>query len=68
MGGVDLHVVGQRQELAVQRIVERVGELAWIGIRIAQIRTADVAHEEQVAGEHDGGLPAFAHQKTQAVG
>ena len=53
VSGVHERVVGERQELLAQRVVEQVREL--IGTpaeRCAQIGAADVADEQRVAREH----------------
>ena len=55
MGGKDLEVVGQRQELAVQAVVELLGERRF-GARAEQIRAADPAREQRIAGQHEPGF------------
>ena len=51
--GIDQRGVRQREELAAQRVVEQIAQLRRRPAeRGAQIRTADVADEQRVAGEH----------------
>ena len=53
VGREDPDAVGQGEQLLVQRVVERPGQLVGRGAhRRQQVRAADVADEEGVAGEH----------------
>ena len=55
MGGVDLHGIGQGEELGVEAVVEQAGELLRSVIG-REIGTAHVADEERVAGEDGVGV------------
>ena len=53
VGGIDQALVGQRQQLVVQRVEQTAAQIGRRPAeRDAQIRTADVADEQRVAGQH----------------
>ena len=55
MGGEDLDVVRQLEQLAVDALVELLRERGF-GALSEQIGPADAAREERIAGEHEPGL------------
>jgi len=64
----NFHATRQREHFVEQRIVKLAGQRGRVGVHVAQVGTAHVVHEEQVAGEHRHGLARFAHDEAQAVG
>ena len=71
MSGVDEGVIGQRQQLVVQRPVELLGELFAVHPAEAiEVGAADVADEQRVAGEHPPGLRVgvLAHDDGDRLG
>ena len=65
--GINFHLIRQSENLVKERIVKFARERVRIFIGIAQVGTADVAYEKQVAGEDGGRLAAFMHEKRKAV-
>ena len=55
VGRIDLHRIGQGQQLGVQTVVEQAGELLR-GVIGREVGTSHVADEQRVAGEHGVGL------------
>jgi hypothetical protein len=52
VGGIDAGGVGQREQLAVQTVVELVGQfVAGVAERGEQVGPPDVADEESISGE-----------------
>lgn len=60
MRGEELNVVGQRQQLSSQALVELPGDVKAgvdpAGGLVEQIRSPQIADEDEVAGEHEPGL------------
>ena len=68
MAGVDLQLGGQLQQPLVQRVVQAARHLA---LAPCQVRAADGADEQRVAGEHEPwrvAAPLVGDQQAHAVG
>ena len=65
---INFHVIRQRENFLVQRIVKFPGKCARIFVCVAKIGPADIIHEKQIAGENDNRLFSFAHKKRETIG
>ena len=67
MGGKYFYVIRQFEEFFEQGIVQFAGEAGWLFLGITQVRPADVAGKEGVAGVNADGLAILANDEAQAV-
>ena len=71
MGGVDLDVIGERENLVLQCLLHGPRHLERVVVTAEEVRTSHVANEEGATGQQEGGrltAGAIGHEQADVLG